>query len=87
MSVSTARTVQIRTPAVNPKKASPPLPHAPMQLYDLHVSGMAGRGILEYLHVSKSGGSSMCFAGAGNGCRTFDASLQHTCLLFEMQDR
>ncbi|KAG2432496.1 hypothetical protein HXX76_008841 [Chlamydomonas incerta] len=36
--------------------------------YALHVAGVVERGLLEYLHISKSGGTSFSHAAKANGC-------------------
>ncbi|EFJ41887.1 hypothetical protein VOLCADRAFT_98124 [Volvox carteri f. nagariensis] len=41
-----------------------------VQLYMLHRRGAMNRGIMDYQHVSKSGGTSWCHAAQLNGCTT-----------------
>ncbi|KAG2454059.1 hypothetical protein HYH02_001100 [Chlamydomonas schloesseri] len=36
--------------------------------YSVHVAGVVRRGLLEYLHISKSGGTSFSHAAKANGC-------------------
>ena len=42
------------------------------QLYVLHRQGAAHKPALEFMHVSKSGGTSMCSLSVLNGCRSRD---------------
>ena len=52
--------VKGRLPSGNISTSSPGWHGVLHDLYRLHVRGMAGRGLLEHVHVSKAAGSTMC---------------------------
>lgn len=39
-----------------------------VQLFLLHKQNMAARGSIQFLHVSKSGGTNLCMTAEANGC-------------------
>ena len=39
-------------------------------LFDSHVATARRKGLLQYTHVSKTGGTSLCHAAATNSCPT-----------------
>lgn len=46
-------------------------------LYSIHVSGMAARGVMEFVHVSKAGGTSTCMA-AGEDMHAQDMAPRYS---------
>ena len=51
---------------------------AALQLFELHRKAAMRKSAVEFLHVSKSGGSSLCAAAVHSGCR---AALDDNCLV------
>ncbi|GFR45306.1 hypothetical protein Agub_g6666, partial [Astrephomene gubernaculifera] len=51
-----------------PARLEPHLARLVQQLYDIHRDSVVQRGVLEYFHISKSGGTSWNAAAASNGC-------------------
>lgn len=39
------------------------------KLQRLHKTSAQSKGVIEFFHISKSGGTTMCTLGSGNGCR------------------
>ncbi|GFR44184.1 hypothetical protein Agub_g5359, partial [Astrephomene gubernaculifera] len=58
-----------------------------LQLFHLHRGGMAARGVLELMHVSKAAGTSMCRLAEASGCRALDFGSGRTCLLRQFGDQ
>ncbi|KAG2496077.1 hypothetical protein HYH03_005995 [Edaphochlamys debaryana] len=58
-----------------------------VQLYSLHRRGAVHRGIMDYQHVSKSGGTSWCHAAQINGCTTQKFDKFHVCAIKAFQDK
>ncbi|KAG1672241.1 hypothetical protein FOA52_002942 [Chlamydomonas sp. UWO 241] len=56
-------------------------------LYQLHVRGMARRGLLNHMHVSKSAGTTLCTLSARNGCRTRDSTPVGNCIVRGFDDK
>lgn len=57
------------------------------QLFDLHKQAFAAKGAIEFMHISKSGGTSMCQVAAVNGCATRNFSTTINCMIREFSDR
>lgn len=57
-----------------------------LALYRLHRRGAAGKGALEFFHVSKAGGTSMCELSVLNGCTASDTTLYGNCLMRRFND-
>ncbi|KAG1659231.1 hypothetical protein FOA52_009000 [Chlamydomonas sp. UWO 241] len=59
-----------------------------VELHSAHARGVSTRGMLEFLHVSKAGGTSTCMAAGANGCVTevggFDSRVN--CLVDRFDD-
>ncbi|GIL78222.1 hypothetical protein Vretifemale_7626, partial [Volvox reticuliferus] len=58
-----------------------------VQLYMLHRRGVFNRGIMDYQHVSKSGGTSWCHAAQLNGCTTMRFDKFHVCGVSSFEDK
>ncbi|GIM05456.1 hypothetical protein Vretimale_9895 [Volvox reticuliferus] len=58
-----------------------------LMLFSLHRSGMRARIALEFLHISKAAGTSMCHLAEVSGCRTLDFSMGRTCLMRDFDDQ
>eukprot|EP00195_Chlamydomonas_chlamydogama_P012476 CAMPEP_0202916202 /NCGR_PEP_ID=MMETSP1392-20130828/67953_1 /ASSEMBLY_ACC=CAM_ASM_000868 /TAXON_ID=225041 /ORGANISM="Chlamydomonas chlamydogama, Strain SAG 11-48b" /LENGTH=425 /DNA_ID=CAMNT_0049608539 /DNA_START=77 /DNA_END=1351 /DNA_ORIENTATION=- len=60
-----------------------------LSMYRLHVRGMAARGLLEHIHVSKAAGSTICQLAKLNLCSTkvFEPRAgRGNCLISELED-
>ncbi|MEW5314254.1 MAG: hypothetical protein WDW38_005765 [Sanguina aurantia] len=57
------------------------------KLYLVHASGAKAKPAMEYMHISKSGGTSMCHTAELNGCKTEDFDDGRTCQVFHFDDR
>lgn len=55
-------------------------------LYKIHRSGIETKGVLEFFHVSKSGGTSLCSLGGTNKCSTQYFDIKHNCLIRYFND-
>lgn len=51
------------------------------KLLRLHQTSAEAKGALEFFHVSKAGGTSLCSLGGINGCRTQYFDPKHNCLV------
>lgn len=56
------------------------------RLFNVHRVGAAAKGATEFLHVSKSGGTSMCTVAAANGCQITSVSLYRNCMIKPFDD-
>lgn len=56
------------------------------RLHRLHRLAAQSKRILEFFHVSKSGGTSFCQLGRLNGCQTESFSTKQNCLMRDFQD-
>lgn len=56
------------------------------KLLTLHRRAAVEKGIIEFFHVSKSGGTSLCQLAKDNGCRTRDFGTVGNCLIREFDD-
>ncbi len=56
------------------------------RLFKLHRSAAQSKRILEYFHVSKSGGTSICQLGQVNGCATESFALKQNCMITYFRD-
>lgn len=57
-----------------------------LQLFQLHKRAAAAKGIVQFLHISKSGGTNLCMAAEQNSCTTQGFSEKHNCLVKEFND-
>ncbi len=44
------------------------------------------KGLLEFTHISKAGGTSMCKAGEANGCANPGFDIEQNCMVREFHD-
>ncbi|GIL90323.1 hypothetical protein Vretimale_18189 [Volvox reticuliferus] len=58
-----------------------------LQLYNVHRIGAVNKGIMEYLHVSKSGGTSWCHIAELNGCTTERYDKSYVCQIKKFDDK
>ncbi|EFJ41968.1 hypothetical protein VOLCADRAFT_121587 [Volvox carteri f. nagariensis] len=58
-----------------------------LMLFRLHRGGMRSRPGLEFLHVSKAAGTSMCRLAEVSGCRAQDFSMGRTCIMRDFDDQ
>ncbi|GIL57958.1 hypothetical protein Vafri_13164, partial [Volvox africanus] len=58
-----------------------------VQLYMLHRRGVFNRGVMDYQHVSKSGGTSWCHAAQLNGCTTMRFDKFYVCGVSSFEDK
>ncbi len=56
-------------------------------LYNKHRQGAAYKGVVEFLHVSKSGGTSMCTVADRNGCKAESTTNFGNCMVRRFDDR
>ncbi|KAG2497530.1 hypothetical protein HYH03_004678 [Edaphochlamys debaryana] len=56
-------------------------------LYNRHRQGAAAKGAIEFLHVSKSGGTSMCSVADRNGCSAESTTNYGNCMVRRFDDR
>lgn len=56
------------------------------RLFKLHRSAAQSKRILEFFHVSKSGGTSICQLGQVNGCSTESFALKQNCMITYFRD-
>lgn len=56
------------------------------RLYKLHRQAAQSKRILEFFHVSKSGGTSICQLGQLNGCMTESFGLKQNCMITYFRD-
>lgn len=52
----------------------------------LHEHGARSKRLMEFLHISKSGGTSFCQVAKSNGCSTKDFSVGGNCLIKDFDD-
>ena len=57
------------------------------QLYTRHRQGIAYKGAIEFLHVSKSGGTSMCEVAERNGCAAQSTTKFGNCMVRAFDDK
>ncbi|KXZ50890.1 hypothetical protein GPECTOR_14g139 [Gonium pectorale] len=58
-----------------------------IQLFQLHVANARRKRVVEFAHVSKSGGTTFCQLGNRNGCRSESFSPNNNCLITEFRDQ
>ncbi|KAG2495554.1 hypothetical protein HYH03_006497 [Edaphochlamys debaryana] len=56
------------------------------RLFQLHKQAAVTKRIIEFFHVSKSGGTSFCQLGKVNGCKTEDFGTKGNCLIEYFRD-
>lgn len=56
-------------------------------LYAKYRQGAAAKGAIEFLHISKSGGTSMCTVADANGCSAESTSNFGNCMVRRFDDR
>ncbi|GLI67003.1 hypothetical protein VaNZ11_011101 [Volvox africanus] len=61
--------------------------HVLLMLFRLHRAGMRARIALEFLHISKAAGTSMCHLAEVSGCHAQDFSMGRTCLMRDFDDQ
>lgn len=57
------------------------------ELYEAHRVAAMRKGIMEYFHISKAGGTSWCHAAKLNGCRAQVYDSAYICQINELDDR
>lgn len=57
-----------------------------LQLFNIHKRSAAAKGAVQFLHISKSGGTNLCMAAEQNSCTTEGFSEKHNCLVKEFND-
>ncbi|GIL54624.1 hypothetical protein Vafri_10360 [Volvox africanus] len=72
-------------------KGSPDTPrllfHICRLLFNLHRQGGAAKGAIEFLHISKSGGTSMCSVADRNGCTAESVTNYGNCMVRRFDDK
>eukprot|EP00198_Chlamydomonas_reinhardtii_P002242 XP_001691578.1 predicted protein [Chlamydomonas reinhardtii] len=58
-----------------------------LRLYLAHRTAAKAKRVVEFAHVSKSGGTTMCQLAERNGCRTESFALSRNCLVSKFDDR
>ncbi|GLI62251.1 hypothetical protein VaNZ11_004856 [Volvox africanus] len=58
-----------------------------LQLYKVHRIGAVHKGVMEYLHISKSGGTSWCHIAELNGCVTERYDRSYVCQVKKFDDK
>ncbi len=56
------------------------------RFFELHKQAAVRKGIVDFFHVSKAGGTSFCQLGKLNGCRTQSFAARRNCLIREFDD-
>ncbi len=51
------------------------------QLFQVHKQSAAYKGLVQFFHISKSGGTNMCMCAASNGCTTEGFDVRLTCMI------
>ncbi|KAG2442395.1 hypothetical protein HXX76_002481 [Chlamydomonas incerta] len=57
-----------------------------VQLFRLHRTGAGRKGVIDFFHVSKAGGTSFCQMAKLNGCRTESFGARRNCLIRDFDD-
>ncbi|GIL90517.1 hypothetical protein Vretifemale_18158 [Volvox reticuliferus] len=57
-----------------------------LELYEAHRVVATRKGIMEYFHISKAGGSSWCHAAKNNGCRAQIYEASFVCQIKQFDD-
>ncbi|KXZ47182.1 hypothetical protein GPECTOR_37g188 [Gonium pectorale] len=57
------------------------------ELYEAHRLAALRKGIMEYFHISKAGGTSWCHAAKNNGCRAQVYDSAFICQISQFDDR
>lgn len=57
-----------------------------LALFHVHKRGAALKAAMEFFHVSKAGGTSMCELSVMNGCNASDTTLYGNCLMRRFND-
>ncbi|KAG2485371.1 hypothetical protein HYH03_015862 [Edaphochlamys debaryana] len=58
-----------------------------LRLFGMHVAAAKRKRVVEFTHVSKSGGTSFCQLGEVNGCMTESFNASRNCLIPTFDDR
>ncbi|KAG2487913.1 hypothetical protein HYH03_013493 [Edaphochlamys debaryana] len=69
-----------------PPEARPVIARLSVQLYELHKAAAARKGIIDFFHISKAGGTTFCQLAKLNGCRTQSFAARRNCLIREFDD-
>ena len=56
-------------------------------LFDLHRQSSATRGAIQFIHVSKSGGTNLCMCAEANGCSSESFDERLNCLVRDFNDQ
>ncbi|GFR50743.1 hypothetical protein Agub_g13009, partial [Astrephomene gubernaculifera] len=70
-----------------PEASSEKLKEVMVKLYEKHRLGAAQKAIMEYLHISKSGGTSWCHVAELNGCVTERYDKSYVCQIKKFDDK
>ncbi|GLI64994.1 hypothetical protein VaNZ11_008419 [Volvox africanus] len=57
-----------------------------LKLFARHESSARNKGVVEFAHVSKSGGTTICQLARANGCKTESFSPNNNCLIAKFKD-
>ncbi|GLC64395.1 hypothetical protein PLESTF_000156700 [Pleodorina starrii] len=57
-----------------------------LQLYAQHKESARQKGVVEFAHVSKSGGTTICQLARGNGCKSESFAPHTNCLIAKFHD-
>ncbi|EFJ40544.1 hypothetical protein VOLCADRAFT_99677 [Volvox carteri f. nagariensis] len=57
-----------------------------VQFFQLHRTAAARKGIIDFFHISKAGGTTFCQLAKLNGCRTQSFAARRNCLIREFDD-
>jgi hypothetical protein len=58
-----------------------------LQLFQLHKRSTATKGVVQFFHISKSGGTNLCQSAEANGCSTEGFDERLNCLVREFGDQ
>lgn len=56
-------------------------------LFKLHRESSAARGAIQFIHVSKSGGTNLCMCAEANGCSSDSFDERVNCLIRDFNDQ
>lgn len=58
-----------------------------LRLFQVHRAAAARKGVIEFFHISKAGGTSFCHLARANGCSTQSFGARRNCLIREFDDQ
>ncbi|PNW70247.1 hypothetical protein CHLRE_17g711900v5 [Chlamydomonas reinhardtii] len=70
-----------------PSELEAPLQQLFREFYEAHRVVAIRKGIMEYFHISKAGGTSWCHAAKNNGCRAQVYDSAYICQIGQFDDR